>query len=214
VLDIALIRALSPQAKGRVERAFGTLQDRLLKELRVAQVCSLDGANRFLDEQFIPFWNRRFTVDPADPVDAHRPLPKGVDLQRLFADEDRRVIGQDFTFRYNNRYYQIERHQADARMPKTKITIERRLDGSVRYRWRERYLTPSHLGRTKPPLPKPKPKPRRKPTPPLPGPDHPWRRYPLRVGKNNPNHRRRDVVSAPSALLPDSPEGARTTSKP
>lgn len=217
VLDIALIRALSPQAKGRVERAFGTMQDRLLKELRVAQVCSLDGANRFLDEQFIPFWNRRFSVDPADPADAHRPLPKGVDLHRLFADEDRRVIGQDFTFRYKNRYYQIERRQADARMPKTKITIERRLDGSVRYRWRERYLAPSDLGRSKPPLlpkPQPAPKPRRKPTPPPLTPDHPWKRYPLRVGKNDPNRPRRDVASAPAALLPDSPQGARTTSKP
>jgi hypothetical protein len=217
LLDIALIRALSPQAKGWVERAFGTMQDRLLKELRVANVCSLDGANRFLDEQFLPFWNQRYTVEAADPVDAHRPLPRGVDLQRLFADEDRRVIGQDFTFRYRNRYYQIERHQADARMPKTKITIERRLDGSVRYRWRERYLLPSDLGRTKPPpLPKPKPtpKPRRKPTPPPLTPDHPWKRYPLKVGKNDPNRRRRNVASAPAALRPNSPEGASDTSKP
>ena len=215
LLDIALIRALSPQAKGRVERSFGTMQDRLIKELRVAHVCSLDEANRFLAEQFVPFWNQRFTVEAADPVDAHRPLPKGTDLERLFADEDRRVVGLDFTFRYMNRYYQIERHQADARMPKTKITIERRLDGSVRYRWRERYLSPSDLGRTKPPplpMPKPAPSPRRKPTPPPLTPDHPWKRFPLKVGKNDPNRRRRDVASAPAALRPDSPERGKATS--
>ena len=193
-LDIALIRALSPQAKGRIERCFGTLQDRLLREMRVAQICSLESANRFLDEHFLPFWERRFTVEPADPVDTHRPLPEGVDLQRLFAEEERRVIGADFTFRYNNCFYQINEPEADAAMPKTKITIERRLDGSTHFRWRERYLKPMELGRTKPrPAPEPKAvrKPEPRPTPPLPTANHPWKRYPVRCGKNDPMRSRR-----------------------
>ena len=140
-LDIALIRALSPQA------------------------------NRFLDEYFLPFWEQRFTLQPAYPVDAHRPLPEGTDLQRLFAEEERRVIGTDFTFRYKNCFYQIDEPEADAAMPKTKITIERRLDGSTHVRWRERYLKPMELGRTKPrPAPEPKAvrKPKPRPTPPAP----------------------------------------------
>ena len=193
-LDIALIRALSPQAKGRIERCFGTLQDRLLRGMRVAQICSLDAANRFLDEYFLPFWEQRFTLQPAYPVDAHRPLPEGTDLQRLFAEEERRVIGADFTFRYKNCFYQIDEPEADAAMPKTKITIERRLDGSTHFRWRERYLKPMELGRIKPrPAPEPKAvrKPKPRPTPPLSTANHPWKRYPVRCGRNDPMRSRR-----------------------
>ena len=75
VLGVEVILAGSPQAKGRIERSFGTAQDRLIKEMRVAGVDTLEGANRFLDEWWTPFWNERFTVDPRDPMDAHRTLP-------------------------------------------------------------------------------------------------------------------------------------------
>lgn len=83
-LEIELILALSAQAKGRVERLFGTLQDRLIKEMRIAGVSSLEEANHFLWEVFIPFWNRRFTVVPAEAIDAHRPLPLGCGFERAF----------------------------------------------------------------------------------------------------------------------------------
>lgn len=188
-LDVELIIALSPQAKGRVERLFGTLQDRLIKEMRVRGIDTMDAANRFLEEEFIPFWDARFTVEPTEAVDAHRPLPDGVDLLRLFAETEKRVIGQDFTFRYQNRFYQIEAQQADGAMPKTRITLERRLDGSLRFRWRERYLLPTALIAPPPKPKKPKPSPVQGPRPlsgaagkPVP-PDHPWRRFPVRVGK-------------------------------
>ena len=81
------------------------------------------------------------------------------------------MIGTDFTFRYKNCFYQIDEPEADAAMPKTKITIERRLDSSTHFRWRERYLKPMELGRTKPrPAPEPKAvrKPKPRPTPPAP----------------------------------------------
>lgn len=178
-LDIAMIHALSPQAKGRVERSFGTLQDRLIKEMRVADVSTLSEANHFLEHEFIPFWNTRFSIAPADPTDAHRSVPKGTDLQRLFAYEEQRVISPDFVIRYRNVFYQIEKLEADARMPKSKITVETRLDGSLHFRWHQRYLNPTKLGRLKP-TPEPEvdlaPRPRAKPTPPRPGPNHPWRR--------------------------------------
>jgi hypothetical protein len=190
-LDIELILALSPQAKGRVERLFGTLQDRLVKELRVAGITTMEDANRFLDEVFLPFWEERFTVEPRESADAHRPLAGGIDLLRLFAETDERVIREDFTFRYRNVYFQVEAGEAEPRMPSSRITIEHRLDGSVRYRWRESYLEPR-------PLPgKPERKPQQKEvseepqiqkpvTKPAPRPlsaDHPWRRYPIRVGR-------------------------------
>src|SRR4051812_14112448 len=139
-LDIELILALSPQAKGRVERLFGTLQDRLLKELRIAGICSLDAANRFLEDTFIPWWQTRFTVAAASDVDAHRVLPTELDLDCLFAHTEQRVIAPDFTIRYKLRCLQIERAQAHPSMVRDRITVERRLDGSLHFRWRDRYL--------------------------------------------------------------------------
>lgn len=189
-LDIELILALSPQAKGRVERLFGTLQDRLVKELRVAGITTMEDANRFLDDVFLPFWEERFTVEPREPADAHRPLAGDVDLLRLFAETDERVIREDFTFRYRNVYYQVEEREAEPRMPGSRVTIEHRLDGSVRYRWQESYLEPRPL----PGKPQRKPQQQEVPPPviqssvkkqaprPLPA-DHPWRRYPIRVGR-------------------------------
>lgn len=187
-LDIELIRALSPQAKGRVERLFGTLQDRLIKEMRVAGISSMEEANRFLEEDFIPFWDGRFTLEPIESVDAHRPLPDGVDLLRLFAETEERVIAHDFTFRFQNRFYQIKVYDADGAMPRSRITIEQRLDGTLRFRWRERYLQPGPLEAPPAPPPKTKPAPALGTRPlagaagrPVPA-HHPWRRFPILVG--------------------------------
>jgi hypothetical protein len=200
-LGIELILAQSPQAKGRIERDFGTSQDRLVKELRVARISTLEAANRFLEDVYIPFWNERFAKAPADPTDAHRPLPKGVDLQRLFAETEERVISNDLTIRFANKKLQIREEEADGIRPKQKITVEQRLDGTTRFRWRERYLTLEAVGTFWPRGPQynmPKraaPKsttaaPKRKPStgkgrrpPPKPGPDHPWKKYPIRVGR-------------------------------
>lgn len=187
-LEIELIRALSPQAKGRVERLFGTLQDRLIKEMRIKGIDSLEAANRFLEEEFIPFWNERFAVAPREPLDAHRALPEGTGLLRLFAETEERVIGYDFSFRYRNRFYQIETVDADGAMPKTRVTIERRLDGTTRFRWRDRYVMPTPLfeppariAPVRPPLQHPRPL-QGAAAQPIP-PQHPWRRFPIRVGK-------------------------------
>lgn len=186
-LEIELIFALSPQAKGRVERLFKTLQDRLIKEMRVAGIRTLADANRFLEEVFLPFWNERFTVEPCEPIPAHRPLPGGIDLLRLFAHTEQRVIRADFTFRYQNQHFQIEEPEADSRMPNRRLTIEQRLDGTTWYRWEEQYLSPTPLAEPPQPLTissarkqtrtsEPKPRPVHRPAP-----DHPWRQYPRRV---------------------------------
>lgn len=198
-LEIELILALSPQAKGRVERLFKTLQDRLLKEMRVAGISCLEEANRFLEQVFIPFWDRRFTVEPREATDAHRALLPEIDLLRLFAETEERVIRSDFTFRYANVHYQIEAPEADPRMPKSKLTLEHRLDGSLRYRWQQHYLTPTTLPGAPEPS-RPEPKPRFVPPPrPVPA-EHPWRKNPIRVGRG-----RFTPVEASAALRPDSP---------
>lgn len=210
-LEIELILALSPQAKGRVERLFKTLQDRLIKEMRVAGVCSLEAANRFLEDVFIPFWDSRFTVEPREMVDAHRPLLRGTDLLRLFAETDRRVVRNDFTFRFRNRHYQIDSAQAHPAMPKTCITIEKRLDGTTCFLWRDQYFAPTPLlARPEPPKPLPSSTP---PAPrpltgaagkPLP-PHHPWRRFPVRVGRGRFQTSPPAPAVASAALRPDSP---------
>jgi hypothetical protein len=140
-LEIELILALSPQAKGRVERLFGTLQDRLIKELRVAGIDSLAEANRFLEDIFLPWWQERFAMAPEHPLNAHRTLPEDADLERLFAATEQRVVMPDFTIRYRNQHLQIARADAHASMPRSRVTVETRLDGSIRFRWGERYLT-------------------------------------------------------------------------
>lgn len=199
-LGSELIIALSPQAKGRVERLFRTLQDRLLKELRVAGVSSLAAANRFLEDVFIPWWEGRFTIPARDPLDAHRPLPQDIDVQQVFAERDSRVIGSDFTIRYQNERLQILAAEAEASMPKQKLVIERRLDGSTLFLWKGRGVT------LKPAAPEPAAIDRRHlkragHSAPVPS-NHPWRTQPFIVGRGV--HKPPPVVaSAPAALLPD-----------
>jgi hypothetical protein len=187
-LNVGLIQAHSPQAKGRVERNFGTDQDRLVKEMRVLGIRTLEEGNRYLEEVYVDYWNDRFAVKPAKAKNAHRKLPKKADLEALFAETVTRSVRNDFTIRYANRHWQIPKHQARGLLPRQKITIELRLDGSVRFRFKKRYLdleavqqvlkagprNDSGLKATKPVKQKTSPKPR--PTPPKPGPDHPWRK--------------------------------------
>jgi hypothetical protein len=179
-LEIELILALTPQAKGRVERLFATLQDRLLKEMRIAGICTLEDANVFLEEVFIPFWEARFTVEAREAeLDAHRPLPD-VDLLRLFASTDQRVLREDYTFQFRNQHYQVEARDASVTAPGCRITLEHRLDGTMRYRCGDAYLTPAAVAQ-RPQRPAPiiedappilaAPKSVRRPSP-----SHPWRR--------------------------------------
>jgi hypothetical protein len=183
-LRIEWIPAHSPQAKGRVERAFQTLQDRLLKEMRVARVCSVDEADRFLCEQFIPFWNGRFSKPPRSLHDAHRPLGS-VKLDSVLCHRYERLITTDYTLSLNGRRWRVPKAHVQPGLRKSRVLVEQRLDGSrwVRYRGKHLPLQPlppstpvaaSPSGLRPPglaakslPLPRPRPKP---------APDHPWRR--------------------------------------
>ncbi|WP_420632683.1 ISNCY family transposase [Candidatus Palauibacter sp.] len=175
-LGVEVILAGSPQAKGRVERSFGTNRDRLVKEMRLEGIASLEGANRFLQDYRVPFWNERFTVEPADPRDAHRPLPAGADLEALFAETETRVAARDFTIRFRKRRWQIPEREAGGIAPSAEIVVERRLDGDIRFRFGDRYLGLEPVRQAPAASPNDAPaKPR--PAPPKPAPDHPWRKH-------------------------------------
>ena len=180
-LDIAYVAAHSPQAKGRVERSFGTAQDRLVKELRLAGISTLEAANQFLERVYMPLCNQRFAVAPQSSVDAHRSAA-GFDLDAIFSRQEWRTVQNDYTFRCHGRRYQIARASLVAGLRGAKVLVEQRLDGQVRARFRGRYLEIAPLPAapaqarpaTRPQKPAPPPQPR--PTPTKPAPDHPWRR--------------------------------------
>jgi biotin operon repressor len=139
-LGITWIAAHSPQAKGRVERNFSTAQDRLVKGMRVAGVKTLDEANRYLEEDYLVWWERELTVEPADSDDAHRPLEKIHDLAASLSYVETRQIRNDYTFRWEGELYQIERASVISGMRGAAVRVEKRLDGSMAVRYGERYL--------------------------------------------------------------------------
>jgi hypothetical protein len=137
-LGIELIRAHSPQAKGRVERSFGTAQDRWVKELRLAGVTTREQANEVLG-RLLPAHNRRFSRKARQEADAHRPLGPGHDLKAILSIQEERVVANDYTIRFRNRFYQL--------LPPVypgerggKVVIELRLDGTMAIRLGEHYL--------------------------------------------------------------------------
>lgn len=148
-LRIEWIAAHSPQAKGRVERAFGTLQDRLLKEMRVDKVRTLDQANQFLREEFIPFWNGRFTHKPRSTRDAHRPLGP-IQLDSVLCHRHERVVTSDYTLSLDGRLWAISKEDVLPGLRKSRVLIEQRLDGSHWVRFRRKFIPLR-------PLPKPAP---------------------------------------------------------
>jgi hypothetical protein len=141
-LDIKLITAHSPEAKGRIERLFGTLQDRLVKELRLAGISTVAEANVFLKDVFIPAFNAQFGVIPADGSDAHRPLTKTekTDLDATFSVHGARRVGNDFTVRFENRWLQLEKTQPCLVCRNDLVLLEKRLDGTLHMRLRDKYL--------------------------------------------------------------------------
>jgi transposase len=137
-LGIELIRARSPQAKGRVERSFGTAQDRWVKELRLAGAATLAQANAVL-ERLLPAHNRRFSKAARRAGDAHRPLGPGHDLGAILSLQERRKVANDYTVRFRNRSYQLLKPAYPGERGGW-VVIELRLDGSMRVRFREKYL--------------------------------------------------------------------------
>jgi len=137
-LDIELIRAHSPQAKGRVERSFGTAQDRWVKELRLAKAKTCEQANAVL-EKLVPDHNRRFAKPPSKPTDAHRRLGPSHRLESILSIQVERVVANDYVVRWANRFYQLlpPVHPGERG---GRVVIEERLDGTMSIRFGKHYL--------------------------------------------------------------------------
>jgi len=139
-LGIALIPAHSPQAKGRVERNFGTAQDRLVKGMRVAGVTTIEQANEYLTNDYLVWWERELTVEAANPDDAHRPLEKSHHLAASLSYVDTRQVRNDYTFNWEGQMYQIERRAIVSGLRGADVRVEKRLDQSLAVRYGEKYL--------------------------------------------------------------------------
>lgn len=169
-LGVELIPAHSPQAKGRIERLFHTLQDRLIKEMRLAGIATLAAANRFLPA-WLAQYNRRFTVPPAHATDLHRALPAGTDVRAVLALKTHRVLRRDRTVAHGGQLYQIL-----DRVRATHVVVEERVDGTLRLLHQNRPLVYQPILRR--PRPAVMPRPARRPRPLVKPPaTHPWNRF-------------------------------------
>jgi transposase len=158
-LGIGWIAAHSPQAKGRVERFFGTAQDRLVKGLRLAQADSLEAAQTYLEQEYLPQWNQRFTWVPEGSTDAHRPLRAEHQLAAILSHVEDRFVASDYTIRYQGKIYQIARGDIRPGLRGAQVRVEQRLDGSLAVKFRQYGLSVVEC-QTRPQTPPP-PKPAR-----------------------------------------------------
>lgn len=134
-LDIRIIAANSPQAKGRVERGNGTHQDRLIKKMGRKKIRTHEAANRFLQQEYLTDHNARFAREPAQPQDYHRKPPAARELEQVFCLETERSISNDWVVRYENRYFQLER-SSDYPPRQAKVTVCEWEDGRTEIRYK------------------------------------------------------------------------------
>lgn len=193
-LGVELIHANSPEAKGRIERLFETFQDRVIKEMRLRKISSMDEANKFL-EYYLPVFAKRFGVPPAKEGDLHRPLPKGIDLDRILCVKTERALNNDFTVMHDKKLYQI----LDNTRAK-KIMVEERIDGSMLIRYKDTVLRFKEIV-NRPPKKKYEFKLIRKVY--IPPSDHPWKSFKFGSGYPQYSHysQREKVAPKEKGLL-------------
>lgn len=171
-LGVRVIHAHSPQAKGRVERALRTFQDRLIKEMRLKNIKTKDEANTFLGS-YLPIYNRRFSIKPFNATNLHRNVPKGIDLNKTLSIRIKRALRSDLTIRYSGKLYHI------LDMPKgiraKAVLVEERLNGNMYISYNGFKLKYRQID-TKPLQPRKPFKQRKIYIPPK---DHPWRKLKL-----------------------------------
>lgn len=181
-LQVEIIHAHSPEAKGRVEKLFQTLQDRLIKEMRLKNISDAKTANKFLIEEYLPWFNARFMVEPRAKANLHKPLSKQEKnkLDMVFSRQYGRVVRNDFTIYHLKQRFQILKEQSVTICKKDKVTAEEHQDGSIHFRLRGKYLNYQIL----PSLPKKIDQAKNnrmwvipKTTAHIPSANHPWRQY-------------------------------------
>jgi hypothetical protein len=175
-LGVELILAHSPQAKGRVERRHAVFQDRLVKGMRLKKISTLEGANKYLEDEFLEELNERFTVPARETADVHRRVRRGVTLAHVLSYQEERVVQNDWTVSWCNRHFQLGEEHHKLSLAKKRIRVSELLDGTIRLVYRGRELQWVEL--TERPNRKPSkpvaPKAKRK-KPPKPADDHPSR---------------------------------------
>jgi transposase len=187
-LGVKIIHAHSPQAKGRIERLFNTLQDRLVKEMTLRGINTIEEANKYLDT-YLSVHNKRFAVKAKEQDDLHREIPTGVNLDKILCIRTMRTLRNDFTIAHNSKLYQIEK---DVRTKE--VTVEERVNGSmlitfndVRLPFREittrpeKQQQPAHIRRHKKPIPSA---------------SHPWNKYNSQLFRQMRWQSKRPMVAA------------------
>jgi hypothetical protein len=133
------IKAHSPEAKGRIERSFKTMQDRLFHRMRLDNITNIEDANEFLDRKYIPKWNKGFKRDPANDFDAHMPV-SDLNLKAIFSIQESRVVNNDFTISLHGKRFQIEAASVKPGLKRNRVTVESRLNGEIKIRFKGEYL--------------------------------------------------------------------------
>lgn len=141
-LGIEPISAHSPQAKGRIERMFNTFQDRLVKELRLRNISTMQEANVFLEEEFLPDYARKYSVEPVSKTNLHQLLTRkeNNNLNSIFSKQTTRKVRNDFTVSFNNQWHQLLQDQPATLRKQDEIMVEEWLDGSIHFSIRNKYL--------------------------------------------------------------------------
>lgn len=139
-LGIRIIKARSPQAKGRVERNHGVYQDRFVKELRLRHAKTIEAGNAILESKFIDKLNNKFEKPARNPVSAHRPLGD-IDLNQILCWEYERQVQHDWTFSFSGKCYQVEKQYGSCVKPKSKINVRKHLDGTLSVWYKEEQLS-------------------------------------------------------------------------
>ena len=146
-LNVEIIHAQSPQAKGRVENLFKTLQDRLIKELRLNNISTIASANEFLKNVYLEKFNQKFNVEARAKVNLHKKLTKQETskLDSIFSRQYKRVVRNDFTIYHGKKCYQLLKEQSVTICKKDRVVAEERMDGTIQFRLRGKYLNYSVL---------------------------------------------------------------------
>ena len=141
LIDLEIIHAHSPQAKGRVERTFKTLQDRLVKELRLHKIQTIAEANEFLQTIFIPWFNTRYAKKPKSTDNMHRSQkPIMNNLEQIFSKHSQRSVNPDYTIQFKNAWYQLKEIQPITVYKSDRVIMEERIDGTVHIKHKDYYL--------------------------------------------------------------------------
>lgn len=177
-LDIQIICANTPQAKGRIERANQTLQDRLVKELRLRGISDMQAGNEYLPE-FREDFNRRFAVVPRSSHDAHRPLLESENLDMIFTHQETRTLSKNLTVQFQNVVYQIQSSRPGYALRNAKVTVCENFQGEVTIYYKKEPLAFSlyHKAPRQAEVVDSKSIDQQISQPKTPAPNHPWRRY-------------------------------------